>query len=343
MDTVGTLFLCDGHALVYRAFYAMIHRPLRTSRGENTSAPWGITQFLLRLLRERAPEYLAFIFDAGGTETFRHELYEPYKATREKLDEVLQQDFDLSVRRIREILDAFHVPILELPGYEADDVIATLARKGADAGLQVVIVSGDKDFYQLIDERIALLNPGRGGPAAVEAEWVDPSNASERLGVPPERVTDYLALIGDASDNVPGVRGIGPKTAVQLIERYGDLESILEHADEVPNKRAREALRTYAEEARLSKQLVTLRADLPVELDLEALAVREPDRERLRVLFVELEFHSLAREFAPGPARERAVERGTRKAPTFERLRDAAGVRAFAEEARGRGGGIVLE
>lgn len=334
MSNRPTLFLADGHALTYRAFYAMISRPLRTSRSENTSAPWGITQFLLRLFKEHAPDHVGFVFDAGGHETFRHELYEPYKATREKLDEVLQQDFDLSVRRIYEILEAFRVPVLEIPGYEADDVIATLARRAAERGLQVVIVSGDKDFYQLIDENVALLNPGRGGPAAVEAEWVDPSNAAERLGVPPERVTDYLALIGDASDNVPGVRGIGPKTAVQLIEQYGDLESILSHCDDVPNKRAREALQTYAGEARLSKELVTLRTDLPIELDLESLARREPDRERLREIFLELEFHSLAREFASGPAAARARERAAAKPQV---LADAAGVRRWAEQARRRG------
>ncbi|MEE9155734.1 MAG: 5'-3' exonuclease H3TH domain-containing protein, partial [Gemmatimonadota bacterium] len=227
------VYLVDGHALVYRAFYAMISRPLRTSHGENTSAPWGVTQFIRKVLDEQKPDYLGFVFDAGGEETFRHELYEDYKATREKLDETLQEDFHTAMDRIRELLEAFHIPVIELERFEADDVIGTLARQVAAQGLEAVIVSGDKDFYQLISDGIVLLNPGRGGPAAVAEEFVDESNAAERLGVPPERVIDYLALVGDSSDNIPGVRGIGPKTAVQLIGRYGPLEEILSHTEEI--------------------------------------------------------------------------------------------------------------
>ncbi|UCF20437.1 MAG: DNA polymerase I [Gemmatimonadota bacterium] len=295
------VFLVDGHALVYRAFYAMISRPLRTSHGENTSAPWGITQFLRKVLTEQKPDYIGFVFDAGGDDTFRHRVYEEYKATREKLDETLQQDFDTAMRRIRQILEAFNVPIIELEGYEADDVIGTLATQVGERGLQAIIVSGDKDFYQLIGPRVALLNPGRGGPAAVSEEFVDEANAAERLGVPPERVTDYLALVGDSSDNIPGVRGIGPKTAVQLIEQFGSLEDLLARPRDVTQKRAREALQRHADDARLSKQLVTIRTDVPIELDLEKLQTAEPDRERLRELFLELEFHSLVRDFAPAP------------------------------------------
>ena len=293
------VYLVDGHALVYRAFYAMISRPLRTSHGENTSAPWGVTQFIRKVLDEQKPDYLGFVFDAGGEETFRHELYEDYKATREKLDETLQEDFHTAMDRIRELLEAFHIPVIELERFEADDVIGTLARQVAAQGLEAVIVSGDKDFYQLISDGIVLLNPGRGGPAAVAEQFVDESNAAERLGVPPERVIDYLALVGDSSDNIPGVRGIGPKTAVQLIGRYGPLEEILSHTEEITQKRARNALMEHADEARLSKELVTIRTDLPMELDLEALTVGVPNREQLRDLFLKLEFHSLVREFAP--------------------------------------------
>ncbi|NIR43533.1 MAG: DNA polymerase I [Gemmatimonadetes bacterium] len=331
----GTVFLIDGHALVYRAFYAMISRPLRTSRGENTSAPWGIVQFIRKVLAERNPDYLGFIFDAGGEETFRHDLYEDYKATREKLDETLQEDFDTAMRRIRQILEGFDIPIIELEGYEADDVIGTLARQATEQGLQAVIVSGDKDFYQLIDGGVALLNPGRGGPAAVEEELVDESNAAERLGVPPDRVTDYLALVGDSSDNIPGVRGIGPKTAAKLIQQYGSLEEILAHADEVKGKRPREALQEHAEEARLSKELVTIRKDVPVQLRLDDLQVGWPDRERLRDLFLELEFHSLVREYAEEEPPPEAAE--AEEATGYETITDAARVADLAEEARGAG------
>ena len=285
----AALYLVDGYALIYRAFFAMIARPLTTRRGENTSAAWGVTNFLLRLLERRRPDYLAWVHDVG--ESFRHQTYPQYKATREKLTEELQQEFDRSVERIEQILEAFRVPLVGVEGYEADDVIGTLAT--AARGLQVVIVSGDKDFYQLIGPGIALLNPGRGGPGAVEEHWVDQTNASERLGVPPERVVDYLALVGDSSDNVPGVKGVGEKTALELLKAFGDLDGVLAHADRIPGKRAREAVQQYADLARLSRELVTIRRDVPLPLDLDRLRVRPPDVARLTELFTELEFRSL--------------------------------------------------
>ena len=287
------LFLIDGYALIYRAFFALLSRPLATSRGENTSAVWGIATFLQRLLAKHRPEYLGWVHDSGLS--FRHEKYPAYKATREKLTDELQADFDTGIARVTQLLAAYHIPILALDGYEADDVIGTLARQGANAGLNVVIVSGDKDFQQLVRDRVYLLNPGRGGPGAVEEHWVGLENASERLGVPPERVTDYLALLGDSSDNVPGVKGIGEKGAHELITQFGDLESILAHASEVTKKRPREALLAQADMARLSKELVTIKDDLAIPLDLATLAVGEPDRDTLRALFIELEFHGLAR------------------------------------------------
>ncbi|MEE9133296.1 MAG: DNA polymerase I [Gemmatimonadota bacterium] len=330
------VFLVDGHALVYRAFYAMISRPLRTSHGENTSAPWGIAQFIRKTLDEHKPDYLGFVFDAGGEETFRHEIYEDYKATREKLDETLQEDFETAMRRVRQILEGFNIPVIELEGYEADDVIGTLARQVTESGLQAVIVSGDKDFYQLIDQGVVLLNPGRGGPAAVEAELVDETNAAERLGVSPDHVTDYLALVGDSSDNIPGVRGIGPKTAVQLIEQYGSLEDILAHADDVPQKRPREALKRHVDDALLSMQLVTIRTDLPIKLELADLTVGEPNREQLRDLFIELEFHSLVRDFAPAELAEPAEPSVEREAG-YELVSDVRRLVEIAKEAQQSG------
>jgi DNA polymerase I len=286
-----TLYLVDGYALIYRAFFAMIARPLTTRRGENTSAAWGVTNFLLRLLERRRPDYLAWVHDVG--KSFRHQTYPQYKATREKLTAELQQDFDRSVERIGQILGAFGVRVVGVEGYEADDVIGTLATAAVPRGLQVVIVSGDKDFHQLIGPGIALLNPGRGGPAAVEEHWVDQTNASERLGVPPERVVDYLALVGDSSDNVPGVKGVGEKTALELLATFGDLDGILANADQISGKRAREAVQQYAGLAQLSRELVTIRRDVPLPLDLEGLRVRPPDVARLADLFTELEFRSL--------------------------------------------------
>jgi DNA polymerase-1 len=309
------LFLIDGHALIYRAFFAMIARPLRTSRGENTSAAWGIVNFLLRLQTRYRPDYQVWILDAG--DSFRVQRYAEYKSTRSKLTEELQADFDLALEQVHRLLAAFRVPVLAVPGYEADDVIATLARRESAAGRQVVIVSGDKDFHQLVGPRIALLNPGRGGPAGVDEHWVDESNASERLGVPPGQVVDYLALVGDTSDNVPGVKGIGEKGAVQLLQQFGDLDTMLSRAGEIAAKRPREALLQYADRARLSRELVTLRFDVPVELDLELAASREPDRDALLRELARLEFHSLASrlvqaeaapgEIAPSPSAEPAI------------------------------------
>ncbi|MEO7218024.1 MAG: DNA polymerase I [Gemmatimonadaceae bacterium] len=290
------LFLVDGYALIYRAFFALISRPLTTSRGENTSAAWGIANFLQRLLSTHKPEYLGWVHDSGLS--FRHERYPAYKATREKLSEELQSDFDRGMDRVCAMLAAYHVPILALDGYEADDVIGTLVRKSVDAKLNVVVISGDKDFQQLVRPGVWLLNPGRGGPASVEEHWVGVENGAERLGVPPSFVTDYLSLVGDSSDNVPGVKGIGDKTACELVSQYGHLEAILAHAGEITKKRPREALFAHAENARLSKELVTIRDDLPVELDLDALKVSTPDNAALAQLYVELEFHTFAKEAA---------------------------------------------
>jgi DNA polymerase I len=290
------LFLVDGYALIYRAFYALISRPLTTSKGENTSAVWGISSFVQRLLDKHKPDYLAWVHDSGLS--FRHETYPAYKATREKLSEELQSDFDRGMERIKELLDAYRIPIISLRGYEADDVIGTLAAKSVEANINVVVVSGDKDFQQLIKPGVWLLNPGRGGPAGVEEHWVGMENATERLGVPPHRVTDYLALVGDSSDNVPGVKGIGDKTAVELVAQYDSLESILAHASELTKKRPREALLQYADNARLSKELVTIRDNLAVEFNTNSMRLQEPDYARLRDLYVELEFHNLAKTVA---------------------------------------------
>ena len=290
------LFLVDGYALIYRAFYAMISRPLTTSRGENTSAAWGVVNFLRLLHQNHKPAYLGWVHDSGTS--FRKETFPDYKATREKLSEDLQADFDRGMDRICALLEAYRIPIVTVPGYEADDVLGTLARQAVEQGVNVVIVSGDKDFQQLVRPGVWLLNPGRGGHAQIEEHWVSVDNATERLGVPPERVTDYLALVGDTSDNIPGVKGIGDKGAVELVNAYGDIESILAHAPEITKKRPREALLSQGAEARLSKQLVTIRADVPIALDVDAMKVREMDRARVRDLLVELEFHTLARQIS---------------------------------------------
>lgn len=275
----------------------MLSRPLTTSRGENTSASWGVTSFLDRLLRQKRQgdvEYLAWVLDSGTS--FRKTEYADYKATREKLTDELQADFSRSVERIEQILRAYRIPLVAVDGFEADDVIGTLTRQAVDQNINVVIVSGDKDFHQLVRQSVWLLNPGRGGAGAVEEHWVGQENAADRLGVAPNRVTDFLALVGDSSDNVPGVRGIGDKTAQELIATYGNLEEILAQASTLTKKRPREALLANMDAARLSKRLVTIRDDVPVELDLDSVRVREPNIDALRQIFHELEFATLAKE-----------------------------------------------
>ena len=296
-DQRDRLFLIDGYALIYRAFFAMISRPLRTGRGENTSAVWGVANFLHRLHEEYRPDYVVWVHDSGSS--FRDDIYPEYKATREKLDDELRQDFDRSLERVAALLSAWAIPLVAVDGYEADDVIGSLAAKAGAVGLEAVIVSGDKDFYQLVGPLVKLLNPGRGGPAGVDEQWVDVTNAHERLGVPPERVVDYLALVGDSSDNVPGVRGVGDKTARKLIAEFGNLDSVLAHAKEVSGKRAREALLADGANARLSRDLVTIRRDVPVELALETLMPPAIDRQALATLYGELEFHSLIDRLEP--------------------------------------------
>ncbi len=307
------LFLVDGYALIYRAFFALGQQPLRSSRGENTSIARGTNDFITKLIETHKPEYLGWVHDKGLS--FRHELYPAYKATRERLDPEQQVDFDEGVARVEELLEAYKIPILSLEGYEADDVIGTIAREGAAAGVNVVVVSGDKDFAQLVRPGIWILNPWHGRPGATTEKWYDTDNVADRLGVPANRVVDFLALKGDSSDNVPGVKGIGDKSAVELINKWGPLENILAHTDEVEPTRARNALKEYGANGTLSKELVTIREDLPVPLELDKLKLEPPDWARLRDLFVHLEFTTAARkagaQVAAGAAAGAAAGLGT--------------------------------
>ena len=285
--TAPRLFLIDAYALIYRSFFAFLNRPLTNARGENTSAPFGFANFLYGIREEHHPDYIAVVFDSGHSH--RTELYPEYKATREKMPQELRE----SLPRVRELVEAFGDRVIAVEGWEADDVIGTLAARAVEAGLEAVIVSGDKDFFQLVGPGVHLLNPGRGGPHGVAANWVDERNAGEKFGVAPGRVVDYLALVGDSSDNVPGAPGIGPITACKLLEMYGSVEEILEHAEEVKAKRPRESLLANREQVLLSRDLVTIRTDVEVGTDLEELRVSEPDNERLRALYVDLEFRTL--------------------------------------------------
>ena len=277
-----TLFLIDGSNYVYRAYYAI--RELSNSKGFPTNAIYGFTTMLLKLLRDWKPEYIAVVFDVKGP-TFRHEAFEAYKATRRPTPD----DLILQIPYIKDILHGFSIPVLERQGLEADDIIGTLARKYADKNIKTVIVSGDKDMMQLVSDNIMMIDTMKNKTYDVEA-------VKERFGVGPEKVIEILGLTGDQSDNIPGVPGIGPKTAQRLIEEFGSVEGVLQNIDKVRNPKTRESLRSFADQARMSHDLAKIKTDADFDLDLESARYSGPDNEVLQPLFKEFEFSSLLQE-----------------------------------------------
>ena len=275
-------------AHIYRAFYAPMMR-MNAPSGLPTKVPFLFANILKRLLKDYHPEYLAIVFDPPGA-TFRDKLFEKYKAQRPPMPEEMK----LQLPYVRRLCQAMRMQVVEVAGYEADDVIGTLAVRGSESGLEVLIVSNDKDMMQLVRDGVRTLRTGSGG--AKGDVIVDAGKVKEILGVPPERVIDLMALMGDTVDNIPGAKGIGEKGAAELIQKYGLVENALDHADEVAHKRYREALQQQAEQVRMSKQLATIRTDAPIKLDLEALAIRPPDAMALAELYRELGFNSLLKE-----------------------------------------------
>lgn len=275
--------LVDGYSLVHRAFYAL--PPLQTADGQPTNAVYGFLTMLLKLLDEERPTHVAVVFDAAGP-TFRDKVYAEYKAHRPETPDELRSQFPL----VREACAALNIPVLERQGYEADDVLGTLARRAAGAGWDVLIVTGDRDVLQLVGDRVQALITRRG--ISDLRRW-DLDEVRREYGLEPAQLVDVKALMGDASDNIPGVPGVGEKTAVKLIAEFGDLESVLANVDRVSGKKLAEALRQHAETARQSRVLARIETDVPLEVDLEALQRRDPDPDRARDLFTRLEFRSL--------------------------------------------------
>ncbi len=288
-DTRPRLFLIDGYSNIFRAFYAI--RNLSNSRGEPTNAVYGFVQMLRKLLREDNPDLVGVALDVG--KTFRSEKYEDYKANRAPMPE----DLSVQIPWIRKTLEAYRIPALELAGYEADDVLGTLSCKAAEAGYHVVLVSADKDLMQLVEPRVSLFHTGRN-------KMYGPKEVEEDFGVPPDKVVDVLALMGDAIDNIPGVPGIGEKGAKSLIKEHGSLEDLLAKAESISRKAYREGLLQHADQARLSRELSTIHTDLDVDFDPEALRHDEPDFDALRKLFTDLEFFSLVEELKAVTAAE---------------------------------------
>jgi len=276
------LVLIDGFHNIFRAFYAI--RSLSNSRGLPTNAVYGFVQMLKKVLRDEAPDFIGVALDISD-KTVRTEKYADYKANRAPTPE----DLVPQIPYVRRAIEAFRIPRLELDNYEADDVMGTLAKKGAAAGYEIVLVSADKDLMQLVGPHVTLLHTGRG-------KRYDVAGVTEDFGVSPDKVADVLALMGDAVDNVPGVPGIGEKGARQLVAEFGSVEALLERAAEVPRKAYREGLLAHREQALLSKALVTIHTDLPIEIHAESLQLDPPDVEALRALYTELEFFTLLAE-----------------------------------------------
>ncbi len=298
MESKERLFLLDGMALAYRSYFAFIQRPLVNSKGENTSAIFGFVNFLNKILETEKPDHIAVVFDTREP-TFRHKKYPAYKATREKMPD----DMSSQMEKLKEVIRAYNIPLLELPGFEADDIMGTLARRAEKEGVETYLVTGDKDFMQLISPLIYIYRPGKGGD---DLEIVSDEGVHEKFGVTPDHVIDVLALTGDKSDNVPGVPGIGDKTAIPLIQKYGSLEELYRHLDQIPQKGTREKLTANRELAFLSKELVTIHIEVPVAINFHELRAAKKNTERLIELFTELEFRSLARKLRETSTPEQA-------------------------------------
>src|SRR6056297_1246135 len=279
-----TLYLIDAMSLAYRAHYIFISRPLINSKGQNTSAAYGFTNSLIKLIDDHDIEHAAVVFDEGDEDTFRKDIYEDYKAHRDPPpDELLE-----NIPYIKKIVEAMDIPVLEMPRVEADDVIGTLAKQAESDGADVVIVSPDKDFKQLLSEKVSIYKPARGDK---DFEVITDDDFREEYGLDPVQFIDMLALWGDTSDNVPGVPNIGEKTSMKYLKDYYDVDEVIENADEIGGKRGQN-LKEYAEEARMSKRLVRIRTDLDVGMDWHQLRRANPDDDTLRSLFRELEFDS---------------------------------------------------
>ena len=309
----NTLFLIDAMSFIFRAYHAMARqRGMSTRKGLPTAAIYVFVNMLRKLRDDFAPQYLAAVFDVAAP-TFRDQQYKEYKANRSEMPGDLAQQ----IPYIRQALEAYRIPILEMPGFEADDVIGTLATKAVAEGRHVYVVSSDKDMLQLVNERVLVLNPPKDNLIC------DAAKVEEILGVPPERVIDVMALRGDSIDNIPGAPGIGDKGSVDLVRRFGSLEAALDHAAEVERKTYRESLQNNREQILLSKELVTIKCDVEIDLDVEKMHAGEPDIDALRNLFTELEFTSLLKELLPVVEAPEGNYREAKSAAEVDRLLQA--------------------
>ena len=283
------LFIIDGNSLCYRAYYAI--RQLKNSKGEPTNAVYGFISILNKIRKNESPDMLAVCFDMKGP-TFRHEKFKEYKVHRKPMPDELVEQMPV----IKEVVRAYNIPVFEMEGYEADDVIATLAKKAAARSIDVFIVTGDKDMLQIVDKHIKVYNTHKEGLI------YDIDKVRERYGAGPDKVTDIMALTGDASDNIPGASGIGEKTAVNLIKQFGSLDKLLSNLGSVKSESVRGKIEASMDDIKMSRELVTVDTDVPIDIDLDDTKIKEPDAEKLFSLFKRLEFKNLLRDIAPDAA-----------------------------------------
>lgn len=289
MAKTERVYLIDAMALAYRAYFAFIRQPLRNSKGENTSAIYGFVTFLNRILSQEYPDHIAVVFDTGKP-TFRHKTYKEYKATRQKMPE----DMITQIPVLKDVVRAYNIPVVEVDGFEADDVIGTLAKQAEGEDAVTFLVTPDKDFMQLVSEKTKIYKPGKQG---TEVEIVDIEGVKQKFGVLPDKVIDVLGLIGDASDNIPGVPGVGEKTAIPLIQKYGSIEGLYRHLDEIPQKGLRTKLETNKDLAFLSRELVTINTHVPLPINFHSLKAEHRNTAKLIELFEALGFRSLLNKF----------------------------------------------
>ncbi|MCX7778826.1 MAG: hypothetical protein N2259_01105 [Patescibacteria group bacterium] len=279
--------ILDGNSLLHRAWHALPR--LTTKSGEVVNAIYGFTLVFLKILKELKPDYLAVTFDSKGP-TFRHQDFQEYKAKRVKQPE----EFYAQIPRLKELLESFKIKFLEIPGYEADDLIASLKLKIQKAKLRMIIISSDFDLLQLVDEKttVCLLKKG-----VSEMTLYNEKTIQEKFGLTPQQLIDYKALRGDPSDNIPGVKGIGEKTALALIQKFGSLENLYQNLEKIDSEKIKNLLIKNKEQAFLAKKLVTIKRDLKIDLSLEDLKLKEPDKEKVKKIFQNLEFKSLLNRF----------------------------------------------
>ena len=284
------LFIIDGYAILYRAHYALIRNPLITSYGFHTSALFGFSNHLVKIIKDENPDYLVCAFDSKE-KTFRHKMYSKYKANRPEMPEELQAQ----IPHLWELLEGMNIPVLKKPGFEADDIIGTITESVSNEEIESYIVSGDKDFMQLINDKVFLYTPGKRNASP---DIYDREGVINKWGLPPEKIIDLLALMGDSSDNVPGVAGVGVKTAVKLLKEYDNIESVLDNAPKISNKRVHNGLVNGKDDAYLSKDLVTIVKDVDIDTTLDSFILKSFDQESLGKKFEELEFYALLKYLA---------------------------------------------